>query len=119
MSRAHPLLSRRSASRPERVRPVPSVGELSAAARAASRVLAGPEAPCPRRLGSRHPRAQSCQPGAFEAAAHSKSQRAVSRKTENQFALQRGGEATPNKEMPARYHSALGAHGAGLVRAGR
>lgn len=65
MSRAHPLLSRRSASRPERVRPVPSVGELSAAARAASRVLAGPEAPCPRRLGSRHPRAQSCQLGSL------------------------------------------------------
>ena len=33
-------------------------------------------------------------PGAFEAAAHTKSQRAVSRETENQFALRRGGEAT-------------------------
>lgn len=36
-SRAHPLRRRRSARRPERVRPVPSVGALSAAVRAASR----------------------------------------------------------------------------------
>lgn len=32
--------------------------------------------------------------GAFEAAAHGKSQSAVSSETENQFALRRGGEAT-------------------------
>lgn len=59
-------------------------------------------------------------PGAFEAAAHTKSQRAVSRETENQFALRRGGEATTKqRDAGTLSQSSLGAHRAVLARGGR
>lgn len=57
-SRAHPLQGLRSSSRRERERPVPGLGHsaLMPALHPAQ------EACCPCCLGSRHPRAQRCQP---------------------------------------------------------
>lgn len=60
-SRVHPL-RRRSAFRRERKRPVPSVGRLALMSTPHPSRLAGPEASCPCRLGSRQPPAQRCPP---------------------------------------------------------